>query len=444
MDDAQQNKLQNEKVSKLVISYALTTLIALLLNSVYTLLDSLFVSWGVGDNAMGGVSIVFPFVLVQSAIATALGGGAAAIISRQIGNKDFAGAGKTAFNARVIFYITAIIITAAGFALIKPMLKAFAATEELYQYAKDYYIIILIGNIFSTGFSAIIRAEGKMLYALLIWVIPITSNIILDAAFIFVLNLGVKGSAYGTVIGQFISLVMSVLFFLRFSALKQRKHKLNLKTIKEILLTGLPSLAQTGSLSLSLLLLNNILKYSSGTLAINTFAYVNKILMLAIIPFLALAQAIGPIIGYNNGAKKSERVRKTVELTMLIAVCYSLLSLILLEAVPNNLLMMFTKDPQVIELGVRAVRIIAVSILFMPFAMILGTACQAQGKKMPALLMFSVNLPYLAVCELAIVRLFGVNGVFIAYVAANALTALTSIIVYRIIGKRSILLQNNQ
>lgn len=437
MDSAKKNRLQNERISKLVLSYALTTFIALSLNSVYTLTDSLFVSWGVGDNAMGGVSIVFPFVLIQSAIATALGGGAASIVSRKIGNGDIDGASQTVFNARITFYITAIIITAAGFALMEPLLKAFGATEELYRYAKEYYAIILIGNIFSTGFSAIIRAEGKMLYALLIWVIPITINIILDAVFIFVLGWGVRGSAYGTVAAQFLSFSMGLLFFAKFSTLKIKKRKPHLKTIKEILLTGLPSLAQTGAFSLSLLLINNVLRYNAGTLAINTFAYVNKILTLAIVPFLALMQAISPIVGYNYGAKNPERIRKTVAFTTLAALCYSLIAVALLETVPNYLLMIFTKDPEIILLGVNALRIVAISITVMPFAMIFGAAYQAQGKNIQALLMFSINLIFLAVCEFTMVKVIGINGVWWAYVLANALTATTSIIIYYISRKRN-------
>lgn len=436
MDNAKQNKLQNEKISKLVISYALTTFISLLLNSLYTLADSLFVSWGVGDNAMGGISIVFPFVLIQSAIATALGGGAASIISRKIGTGDIEGAGKTVFNARVTFYITAIIITAAGFLLMKPTLTAFGATEELYRDAKDYYTIILIGNIFSTGFSAIIRAEGKMLYSLLIWVIPITLNIGLDAAFIFLFGWGVKGAAYATVICQFISFSMSILFFARFSALKLKKRKLHFKTIKEILLMGFPSLVQTATMSLSLLLINNILKYSGGTPMINTFAYVNKILTFAVIPFLALMQAAGPIVGYNWGAKNSERVKKTVSFTLLIAICYSLLSLAFLESIPNYLLMIFTKNQEIIELGVKAIRIMAISIPFMPFSMIFGAAYQAQGKKLQALLMFSVNIVFLVVFEFAMVNATGLDGAWWAYVIAYFMTAVTSIIFYHFNRKR--------
>jgi Na+-driven multidrug efflux pump len=210
--------LGRESIPRLMLKYTSATLIALLLNAVYNLTDTLFVSWGVGDNAMGGVSVVLPFVLLQGAISTAVGGGAASIVSRKLGAGKTDEAGKTTFNAMVVFYLTALIITATGFALINPLLNLFGVTAELYSAAKNYFIIILAGNVFSTGFSSIIRAEGKMLYGTLIWIIPITINIILDAIFIFALGWGVRGSAAATVICQFTSFLMCILFFTKYTS----------------------------------------------------------------------------------------------------------------------------------------------------------------------------------------------------------------------------------
>ena len=257
MLDSSHIKLSQEKIPKLVLGYASTTFVSLVLHGIYSLLDSLFVSWGVGDNAMGGLSIVFPFVLLQAAIATALGGGTASIVSRKIGAQKLYEAGNVAFNAMLTFWITAIITTILGFVLMTPLLNVMGVTAELRAYAKDYFSIILIGNVFSTGFSSIIRAEGKMRYGLLIWAIPIAVNIILDVVFILVLGWGVKGSALATVVCQFTSFSMSILFFTKFSTLKFEGVRFDLRVVRDILLVGLPALVQSLVSSLSLLLANN-------------------------------------------------------------------------------------------------------------------------------------------------------------------------------------------
>lgn len=420
--------LSTEKIPKLVVKYATTTLVALVFNSIYTLTDSLFVSWGVGDNAMGGVSIIFPFVLLQSAISVALGGGAASLISRKIGGGDYAQGGEIALNAMLTFWITAVFTTVLGFIAMKPLLQAMGATPELYYYAKEYFSIILIGNIFSTGFSSIIRAEGKMLYALLIWIIPISLNIILDAVFILVLAWGVKGSAYATVACQFTSFCMSILFFSRFSNLVFKGAKFKWKTVKEIFSIGVPALVQTLSLSVSLLFINNILKYYSGTLAINTFAYINKLIVFAIMPFVALMQAISPIVGYNYGAGNRDKITQTVKYSLFLSIIYSLIALALFEAIPQYLIMIFTKNNEIIALGAYALRIIAISLPFTPFAMLIGATCQSEGKKGKALLLYSLEVLFLIPCSLIMVKLFALNGVWWAYVVANLLTTAFAII----------------
>lgn len=247
--NGENTKLGTQKIPKLILSFSTTVLAGLVLNSVYTLTDTLFISHAVGDNAMGGVSLILPFTILQGAIATTVGSGASAIVSRKLGEGKNGEAGNVTFNAMLIFYVTAIITTLLGFAFMNPLLKALGCTCELEIYAKEYFTIILLGNVFSTGFSSIIRAEGKMLYGMLIWIIPISINIILDAVFILVLDMGVKGSALATIICQFTSFLMSMLFFMRFTTQKFQGIHPNKKTSIEIIGIGLPSLIQSGSLS---------------------------------------------------------------------------------------------------------------------------------------------------------------------------------------------------
>lgn len=412
-------RMGQEKISKLVFSFTGTTLIALIINSVYNFTDALFVSWGVGDFAMGGVSVVFPFVILQSAIATAVGGGAASLVSRLLGAGKNKEAGEIVANAMFVFYVTAVLVTILGFAFMNPFLKAMGVTDDIFHYAKQYFMIILAGNVFSTGFSSIIRAEGKMVYGLLIWVIPITINIVLDAIFILVLKWGVSGSAAATVICQFISFIMSVIFFAKFSLLNFKGAKIGSKRIGEILLIGLPSLVQMGSLSIMSIFLNNILKNVSGTLGITAFAYISKIVTYAIVPFTAVSQALAPIVGFNYGAGNLDRVRKTFGFCTLITSIYAVIALIIAISIPNYLAMIFTADKTIIDFAANGIRIIALSLPLYPLPMLVGATLQAEGKRFWALFLYASNLIFIILPTLIMSKYLGVNGIWWSWIIAN-------------------------
>jgi putative MATE family efflux protein len=421
--------LAEGNIPRLLLSFATTTLIALLLNSVYNLTDTLFVSWGVGDNAMGGVSIVFPFVILQSAISTAVGGGAASIISRKLGEGKNKEAGDVALNAMLTFYITAVTITVTGLIFMEPVLKLMGVTGDIYPYAREYYIIILLGNVFSTGFSSIIRAEGRMLYSLLIWVIPISINIILDAIFILGLKWGVRGSALATVICQFTSFVMSVLFFTRLTSLDFKGAKFKGRKIGEIIGIGLPSLVQMGSMSIMFLILNNIMSKAGGTLGVNTFAYVTKIIAFIVVPFTAIAQALAPIVGYNYGANNRQRVSDSMKFSILISIIYALIALLITELTPAGLIKLFTDSKEIISLGTKGLRIVSLTVLFTPFPILAGASFQAIGRKLSAGVMYILNLIFLLPAAFLLSSQFGVSGIWWAYVIASVCASFTAILI---------------
>ena len=294
---AKSERLVSGSVRKQVLSFALTALAGLVFNSVYSLTDALFVGRGVGDAAMGGVSAVYPFVILQSAIATTIGGGAASIVSRALGSGDKRRAATVTLSAMAAFYVTAALITAIGFAAMPRLLSAMGATGELYDHAKTYFIIILAGNVFSTGFSSIIRAEGGSLYSLLIWVIPISVYVALDAGLILGAGLGVAGSAASTVAAQFISFSMSALWFARFSSIPLKSARPSLSAVRSVIGIGVPSLVQIGSLSLISLIINNRLSVYDGESAVTAYGYMSRLVTFAVAPFTALAQALSPVAG---------------------------------------------------------------------------------------------------------------------------------------------------
>ena len=176
------------------------TLASLLFSAFYNVADTLFVSHGVGDLAAAGISVVFPLTVLQGAIAQMVGAGAGALVSPCLGQKDYRAAGRVTKSAMAFFYTTALGITCICLLFRTPLLRLFGATAEILPYARTYFTILAAGNVFSTGFSSIIRAEGRMDYSLWIWLLPTGVNLLLDWLLIYRLHLGIAGAAWATVI----------------------------------------------------------------------------------------------------------------------------------------------------------------------------------------------------------------------------------------------------
>lgn len=417
-------QLETNNITRLLLKFSLNTFIALIMYNLYSVIDTLFVSWAVGPNAVGSISIAFPFITIQAGISTALGGGAASIISRKIGSDKLTDAGNIAFNTVISFLITATITTILGLIFLDEILMFFGVSEELFSSAKDYLTIILIGNIFSTGFSSIIRAEGNIKYGMLIWVIPISLNIVLDAIFIFGLGWGIKGSAWATIISQLISFCMGILYFLKYSILKYNEIRLKINIIIDILKIGFPSLVQQSSLALSLIYINNFLNSYGGTLAINIYGYINRIIVFILIMFTAITQAISPIAGYNYGRGRFENINKTINFSSLLSLCYSAVVLVILLIIPDKLLGLFTNESDIILEGAKALRIISLSLPFYPFALIVGATCQAIGRKYLSLILYASNyILFLLPAIYLLSLLMGMQGIWIAFPLSSLLSA---------------------
>lgn len=425
------NQMETENIPKLIAKYSLTTFCALFFNELYNIVDTLFVSRGVGDNAMGGVSIIFPFVMIQGAVSQTIGSGSASVISRLLGRKEYEKAGSVTANAMFSFYTTAVFITVIGLICINPLLRLFGATDAIMPYSKEYFTIMLLGNVFSTGFSSIIRAEGKMVYSLLIWLIPTAINVLLDAVFIYGLHLGVKGAALATVISYFSSFAMSVIFFTRLSVQRFSRIKIRLKTVGEIITLGVPMLIQMGSMSILFAIINKMLSVSGGTLVINAFAYLSRIITFAIVPFTAIAMASSPIISYNFGAEKKGRIRDTLKYCVIITEVYAVTAMLAGLLFPQLFLKIFTSDSSIISAGVNALRILAPSLLFAPVTILTGSYFQAIGKKASSALANSLILIFLSVNVLVFTKIMGINGVWLSILVSCLLSCIVSIILIK-------------
>lgn len=417
--------LRSAPILPLLLRYTVGVLSALVLANLYTLVDTLFVSYTVGAQAVGGISVAFPFVLFQSAVSTALGGGAAALISQKAGKDEMQTAGEIALNAMCCFWLTAIAVTAIGLLTMDLFLAHSGLTGALYDYAREYLFILLLGNVFSTGFSAIIRAEGNMFYGILIWVIPISVNILLDYLLIVRMGQAVRGSAIATVLSQFISFSMSVLFFTRFSKLSFRGARLHLRTVQSILAYGAPSLVQQSGLSLSLAVMNFALARAGGETAVSAYAYIYKILAFAYLPFTAVTQGLSPIAGYNYGAGNRKRVKSAFSVAMALAVFLAIVLSVVLLLFPEQILALLTKEDEIVQFAAAGLKMIACSLPFIPPAFVAGTVCQVQGKIRTSLLLQASESVLLLIPAILILWYwFGLDGIWYAPLAAALCTCI--------------------
>lgn len=443
MDDLRNSRsdrntaLAQDSIPRLVLRFSAITLVSLALNSVYTLTDALMVGWGIGAGAMGAISVVYPYILLESAISTAIGSGAASLVSRKLGEGKIREAGEITQTARAVFYVVSLVIMVLGFLFMDPFLRGMGITDDLYLYARQYFTILLTGTVFSTGFSAIIRAEGKMVYSLLIWVIPLTVNIVTDALFIFVFHWGVAGAATATVLGQVTSFVMSLVFFARLTIQDLNGVRLRISRMKEIMAIGLPSLVQVGSLSITGILMNNLLRDSGGTLGITTYAYLSKIWALGIVPFTALAQAISPIVGFNFGAGRRDRARRAVSFSLLAGGIYAVAAMVFLGLLPGPILSLFTDEIDILGAGTRGLRILAVALPLAFLPLLLGTAFQSVGKKGWAFLLYGINLVFLVPLAIVFSSESGWETIWWAFLLSHLGSTLVALIPW-LSGARSV------
>jgi putative MATE family efflux protein len=331
----------------------------------------------------------------------------------------------------------AITITILGSIFIKPIVYLLGATDSIAPYAIEYGRIIFLGAITSTGYSAIIRADGNTRYSTAIWVIPVTTNAVLCWLFIMVMGLGVSGAALATVAGQTVSALMSVyFFFFRKNRSYQIKaayfKKPDWPIIREVLIIGLPSFLKSISSSLVVIVTNNLLKMIGGDSALGVYAIIGKLYSALAIPQMGIVQGMQPLVGYNFGQKRFERVRKTVTLSLVTTVIYGLLVCSLCLLIPATLISVLSKESIIISEGQTALRILSLSYPLSGMAIMVAAYFQSVGKAKDALILILggiifVKLPVLLLAS----RLFALNGIWASEAVSELILCVVALLMLR-------------
>lgn len=365
--------LGKEPIGHLLFVLAIPTIASQVINALYNMVDRMYIGHipEVGAAALTGVGVSFPIIMVVSAFAALVGMGGAPQASIAMGRKDHEKAEKILGNCFTSLAIVAIVLTLIVLVFKTPLLYLFGASKNTITYAENYIEIYAVGTIFvqmTLGLNMFISAQGFSMISMLTVVIGAVTNIILDPIFIFGFGLGVRGAAIATVLSQALSAVWAIKFLTGKSTvlhLKKSNMKIEWKIMAPCIALGIAPFIMQSTESILVLCFNSSLLKYGGDMAVGAMTILSSVMQFAMLPLQGLTQGGQPIISYNYGAQNIERVKKGFKLLLISCLCYSTLMWAAAQLIPNLLVMIFTNDPELMELAVWALRIYMAGVLLM-------------------------------------------------------------------------------
>lgn len=441
----QRNKMGTKPVFPLLMSMAFPPMLSMLIQSMYNIVDSMFVA-RFSQNALTAVSLAFPLQNLVLAVAVGAGVGVNSYISRKLGARDRDAANAAVTHGFLLSVAHAIFFVLFGLVAIKPFFRMFTDSPEIISLACDYSYIVVLGafaQLFHIMVEKLLQSTGRMLAPMLLQTIGAIANIILDPILIFGLlgapRMGVRGAAIATLLGQILSMTLSLLvFFLRDQDLRMdlKKFRPDLRAIAQIYAVGVPTMLMNALGSLLVTLLNSILIRFSE-LAVSVFGVYFKLQTFVFMPVSGLTQGALPIMGYNYGAQNRRRLLSTLRCAVLVAVGIMAAGNLLFVLIPDKLLLLFNASPEMLEMGVSALRIISCSYIFAAVGLIFSTMFQAVGKGSYSLTVFLMR-QLIVVVPLAFLlsRTLGLNGIWLSFPIAEAAGAIAAVLFFLAFRRR--------
>ena len=432
--EIEENILGKDKIGKLIKKFSVPCIISLLVNSLYNIVDQIFIGWGVGYLGNGATNVVFPLVMVCLAFALMFGDGSSAYLSLKLGEKKKEEAERGVGNGILLSTIVAIILCVIILSFLPQLINVFGCTDNLREYALEYGYIIAIGLPFmmiGTTLNSIIRADGNPNYAMTSMVAGAVLNVILDPIFIFVFHMGVKGAAIATIISQILTFAMNTFYIRKFKSiqLNKEKFKLQIGTVRKVASLGISSFITQMSFVLVIAFENNLLgKYGAETkfgseIPITVLGIVMKISQILNSIIIGIAAGAQPIIGYNYGAEKYDRVKKTLKMVLGYSIIISTIAFILFQTIPDKLISIFgSGDERYMEFACLAFRIYLLLCICNGIQIPAGIFFQAIGKSgKSAILSLSRQILLLIPTMVLLGNLFGLQGVLYSGPVADGL-----------------------
>ena len=429
-----------EPIGRLILKFAVPSVIALLVNSLYNIVDQIFIGWGVGYLGNGATNVVFPITIIALALAMMIGNGGAAFLSLKLGEGKVDVAKKGVGNAVALVTVVSIVLAVVFLLFIDPILTLFGATDLLRSLALEYGFIIGLGLPFmmiSAAINSMIRADGSPKYAMFSMIIGAVLNVILDPVFIFVFHMGVQGAAIATVIGQVASFVVSAVYLPRFKTVHPdaASFRLNGRTCGNILTFGLSSFITQFAITIVMALTNNLLAVYGATsvygaeIPLTATGIVMKVNQIMIAILLGIATGTQPIIGFNYGAKNFKRVKKALEISLIASEVVSIVAFLIFQFAPMSVVMLFGSEEGLYnEFAVKAFRIFLMLCPLTGFQTVAAVYLQAVGKPVKsAILSLARQIIFFVPAALILPLFLGVEGVLWTGPVADGLAFLLSL-----------------
>lgn len=431
------NILGIEKPSLLLKKFAVPSIIAMVVSSLYNIVDQIFIGQGVGYLGNAATNVAFPLTTICLAISLLIGVGSASGLALELGSGNKNKAETYAKNALGMTFVIGLLYFVKIIFFLQPMLKVFGATEDIMPYAVTYTRITSLGMPFliaTNVTSNLIRADGSPKYSMLCMVFGAVINTILDPLFIFVFNMGIAGAAWATVIGQIFSFILAIRYLKFFKSIDitGKIVEFKIKIWFKIASLGMSNSLNQIAITFVQIILNNSLIYYGAMsvygseIPLAGCGIVMKVNSILISVFVGLAQGSQPIIGYNYGAKKFDRVKKTYKLAVIISVCIAFFGFLIFQTIPEMIVVLFGKgDRLYIDFSVKFMRIFLFMITFTGVQIISSNFFSAIGKPSEGVfLSLTRQVIFLIPLLVILPKYFGLDGILFSGPISDTIAAI--------------------
>ena len=437
-----ENSLSTKSIGSLFLKFVIPAIIGVLVNSVYIIVDGIFIGRGVGETGLAAINILWPVMCSNMAIGMLLGVGGSALIAIKLGQNEKDEAKQILGTSVFCMILIGLIITIVGLLFLEPIMIFLGAEGEVLKLSKEYSVIIIsatIMHILSTGLNPIARAEGNPKLSMNILIISAMLNAFLDWLFVMKLGYGMAGAAAATIVGMTLSgLYFLYYFFSRKSKLHIKLKHLRIKfnILKEICISGFVSFGMQMSLGILTFIQNNLILHYGTTTDLAMFAIVGYVATIFLEILLGIAQGTQPIIGYNYGAEKYDRVKKTLRIALIVDIVYGCIALILLFIFATSIVNIFNDNLEFVNSTAARLKMYLGSLPFLGIVITYGSYYQSIQKDLYAnIISMGRSFIFLVPVSFILPKFLGVEGVFLSPLVSDTLALATTIFI-GILNKR--------
>ncbi len=426
-------ELGTKNIGSLLVQYATPAIIAMTATSLYNNIGRIFIGQAMGPLAISGLATTFPFMNLAAALGAMVGVGACTVISVRLGQKDHHTAQLVLGNTMTLNLILGTLFSIVCWIFLDPILYIFGASDATIPYARDYMEVILIGNVIShsyLGLNAVLRAAGHPKTAMYCTITTVAINIALAPIFIWWLDLGIRGAALATIIGELVGLMWQLRIFTNPKELLHIKPKnmwLKANIVQQTLAIGMSPFLMNCCACLVVLLFNRNMRTYGGDLAIGAYGIVNSVTFFFVMTVMGLNQGMQPIVGYNWGARNNDRVWTALRYTAISATAVTTACFLMGEFLPELATRLFTSDPEITRMAAYGFRISVMVFPLVGIQMVLGHFFQSIGHAGKSIfLSLTRQLLFLIPLAMVLPNYWGLTGVWASMPISDAISFVTA------------------